>query len=49
MSNHKFELIWAIKENQPKLVLRILPVGTAKPYHAEHRVTDSDLVEEIET
>lgn len=42
MSNQKFELTWVVKENLPKLA------GTAKPYHAKHRVTDSDLLDEAE-
>ena len=49
MSNQKSELTWAAKKNLPKQVLRVLPVGTAKPYQAKHRVADNDLLDEVET
>jgi adenine-specific DNA-methyltransferase len=48
MSNHKLELTWVVKENLPKRAPRILLVGTAKFYHAEHRVAGNDLFDEAE-
>ena len=39
----KLELTWIGKENRPKLEPRILIEDSAKSYHAEHRVTDSDI------
>jgi len=48
VSNQKFESIWVDKENLPKLVLRILPVGTAKLCHVKNRVADNDLFDKVE-
>jgi adenine-specific DNA-methyltransferase len=39
----KLELTWIGKENRPRLEPRILLEDPEKSYHAQHRVTDSDL------
>lgn len=41
--NPKLELTWIGKENRPKLEPRILLEDADKSYHAQFRVTDSDL------
>ena len=44
MSNkQKLELTWIGKENRPKLEPRILLEDPEKSYHAQHRVTDTDI------
>src|ERR1051326_586269 len=39
----KLELTWIGKEHRPRLEPRILLEDATKSYHAEHRVSDSDL------
>ncbi len=43
----KLELTWIGKENRPKLEPRILLEDPAKSYHAQHRVTDKDIFNNI--
>jgi len=48
MFKQKFEPTWVGKGNRSKLAPRILLVGTAKLYHAEHWVADNDLFDKAE-
>lgn len=43
MSKQKLELTWIGKDKRPKLEPRILMEDPARSYHAQQRVTDSDL------
>jgi len=43
MTKQKLELTWVGKDKRPKLEPRILLEDPDKSYHADHRVTDSDL------
>ena len=41
----KLELTWIGKENRPKLEPRILLEDPEKSYHAPHRVTENDILD----
>jgi adenine-specific DNA-methyltransferase len=43
----KLELTWVGKENRPKLEPRILLEDPEKSYHANHRVTDDDIFDNV--
>lgn len=50
MSNHrkqKLELTWIGKENRPRLEPRVLLEVPSKSYHAKHRITASDLFDNV--
>lgn len=43
----KLELTWIGKENRPKLEPRILLEDPEKSYHAQQRVSDTDLFDNL--
>lgn len=45
MSKQKLELTWIEKEKRPKLEPRILLENPSMSYHAKHRVTDNDSID----
>ena len=44
-SKQKLELTWIGKDVRPKLEPRILLGDLEKSYHAKHRVTESDILD----